>query len=319
VTASQRDRFEQLVSQIAPQSKLLRTWPLKGGISAEMTAFEIEHPDGQTTKLIVRRPGDEDLKRNPRAAEDEFELLRTLQSTDLATPKPYHLDPSGEIFPTPCLVIEYVEGEMEFCPSDLSAYAHQLATHLAKIHRVDLSVLDLSFLPRQANGCTENLSLRTAEVDGSLDAERIRDALASAWPLPQRNASALLHGDFWPGNLLWQKGRLVAVIDWENAKLGDPLADLANCRLEIAWIFGIEAMQAFTEHYQSVMALDYADLPYWDLCAALRLIHLADPNLAEWATSFAPLGRPDITEQTMREHLQWFIEQAFETLAAEDH
>ena len=70
-------------------------------------------------------------------------------------------------------------------------------------------------------------------------------------------------------------------------------------------------MQAFTEHYQSVMTLDYADLPYWDLCAALRMIRLVGPHLAEWAASFAPLGRPDITEQTMRAHLHWFIRQAF--------
>ena len=26
----------------------------------------------------------------------------------------------------------------------------------------------------------------------------------------------LLHGYLWPGNLLWQDGRLVAVVDWEG-------------------------------------------------------------------------------------------------------
>ena len=39
-------RFERLVQKLAPTSKLLRVWALKGGISAEMTAIEIETPDG---------------------------------------------------------------------------------------------------------------------------------------------------------------------------------------------------------------------------------------------------------------------------------
>jgi aminoglycoside phosphotransferase (APT) family kinase protein len=33
--------------------------------------------------------------------------------------------------------------------------------------------------------------------------------------------------------VLWRDGRIVAVIDWEDAQVGDPLADLANTRLEL--------------------------------------------------------------------------------------
>ncbi len=107
----------------------------------------------------------------------------------------------------------------------------------------------------------------------------------------------------------------MAVIDWEDAKLGDPLTDLAISRLDMVWIFGIEAMNTFTDHYKSMMAIDYSNLPYWDLSAALRLIRLAGSNLAEWAAFFLPFGRPDITEQTMREDYKLFITQAFEKLA----
>ncbi|HEX6386312.1 MAG TPA: phosphotransferase, partial [Anaerolineae bacterium] len=121
-----------------------------------------------------------------------------------------------------------------------------------------------------------------------------------------------LHGDFWPGNTLWQDGRLVAVIDWEDAKLGDPLVDLAISRLDIVWIFGIKAMNSFTDYYQSMMAIDYSNLPYWDLCAALRLVRLAGSNLAVWAAYFSPFGRHDITEQTMMESYRFFVGQALE-------
>jgi aminoglycoside phosphotransferase (APT) family kinase protein len=316
MTLSQESqKFEQLVQKIALQGRLLRTWPLKGGVSARMTALEIECPDGQTRRMIVRRPGDGAHKQNPRAARDEFKLLQALQSAGLATPMPYHLDRSGHVFSAPYLVIEYIDGQLEFAPSNLADYILQLAAHLARIHTLDGSDLDLSFLPRQTKGCHENLGRRPTHTDRSLDKGRIRDTLTSLWPLPQRNASVLLHGDFWPGNVLWQDDRLVAVIDWEDAKLGDPLADLAISRLDVAWIFGIEAMNAFTHHYTSRMAIDYTDLPYWDLCAALRLVRLTGSHFAAWAAFFPPFGRHDITEQTMRENYKFFVAQAFAGLA----
>ena len=277
-----------------------------------MTAFEIERPDGQTRRMIVRRPSDGALKRNPHAAADEFKLLQITQFLGLATPTPYHLDGSGKIFATPYLVIEYIEGKPEFAPSNLAYYIFQLAAHLAKIHSVDCSNLDLLFLPKKGNRCPEICRRRPAAVDTSLDEGRIRDALESIVPLSQRNPSVLLHGDFWPGNVLWRENTLVAVIDWEDARLGDALTDFAISRLDIAMIFGIDTMNCFTHHYQLAMSLDYTNLPYWDLCAALRLVRLADSDLAKWAAFFRPFGRHDITEQTMRENYRFFVTQAFE-------
>ena len=66
-----------------------------------------------------------------------------------------------------------------------------------------------------------------------------------------------------------------------------------------------------------MMAIDYTNLPYWDLCAALRLIRLAGSDLAEWAAFYPPFGRHDITEQTIRENYGYFVAQAFETLAVQ--
>ncbi len=87
--------------QLPQNSKLLRTWELKGGISAQVTALEIELSSRQTKKMIVRQHGDMDLKYNQHIAANEFKLLQLLQSVGLSTPMPYHLDQSGEIFSTP--------------------------------------------------------------------------------------------------------------------------------------------------------------------------------------------------------------------------
>jgi hypothetical protein len=62
--------------------------------------------------------------------------------------------------------------------------------------------------------------------------------------------------------------------------------------------------------------IDFSNLPYYDLYAALRLVRLAGSDLAGWAAFFAPFGRPDITEQSIRNDYHFFINQAFDLLAA---
>src|SRR4051812_19195965 len=121
------DRFEQLIRKIEPRSRLLRAWELKGGVSAQVTALEIELAGGHTRKLVVRKHGPTDLERNPNIAADEFRLLQTLQSAGLPAPRPYHLDQSGDLFPTPYVVLEYIEGEPDFAPSDLHGCLLKLA------------------------------------------------------------------------------------------------------------------------------------------------------------------------------------------------
>lgn len=298
------DKFHQLLQKLEPQSKLLRTWSLTGGVSAQVTALEIEQGDGQTKKMIVRRHGEIDLNQNPQIAADEFRLLQILYAAELATPAPYYLDQSCEFFPTPCIVVEYLEGTTDFAPPDLDGYILQLATHLSRIHGVDSTRHDLSFLPDQQELITKKLREQPARLDDTLDEGRVRATLEAAWPPPQLNPSVLLHGDYWPGNTLWKDGQLVAVIDWEDAKRGDPLADLGNSRLEVMWAFGIDAMDAFTQYYASMTATDVTNLPYWDLCAALRPAF----RIAEWAGDV-------VTEQRMRAGHRLFITQAFDKLA----
>lgn len=289
------NEFEQIVQKLHPLNRLLYTRPLTGGVSAQVTALEVHQPDGQMKKLVVRRYGETDLKHKPHIAADEFRLLHHLKAAGLPVPAPYLFDESGAIFPFPYIVVEYIGGKTDFAPADSDNFFHQMTVQLARIHRIEA----LPFLPAL------ELGERPAKLDDSIGEGRIRDYLESVWPFPQHNKSVLLHGDFWPGNLLWDNGQLVAVIDWEDAKTGDPLADLANARLEILWAFGSEAMTRFTHSYQSITAIDLTNLPYHDLHVALRPAF----KIAEWAAA-------DDAAKTMREKLNWFTGQAFDALTA---
>jgi aminoglycoside phosphotransferase (APT) family kinase protein len=78
----------------------------------------------------------------------------------------------------------------------------------------------------------------------------------------------LLHGDFWPENLLWQQGAVAAVVDWEDAALGDPLSDVAASRVELRYKFGKGSMRRFTEAYAKHHKVDRARLALWQVYVA---------------------------------------------------
>ncbi|NIS35883.1 MAG: phosphotransferase, partial [Actinobacteria bacterium] len=74
--------------------------------------------------------------------------------------------------------------------------------------------------------------VREDELDASIREDEIVPLLRDRWPFPAPNPDALLHGDFWMGNVVWDGDEIAAVIDWEEACVGDPLADLAGARLD---------------------------------------------------------------------------------------
>lgn len=54
--------FEAICQRIAINAKLVRLWPLVGGVSACIDALEIEMPNGLNRIFVVRRPGETQWK-----------------------------------------------------------------------------------------------------------------------------------------------------------------------------------------------------------------------------------------------------------------
>lgn len=217
--------------------------------------------------LVLLGHSARDRQANPDIARDEFRLLKILSSAGLAVPKPLLVDADCAF---PFLITDFVEGETRFAAADLPAFCDQLADILSNIHRLSLDQHDLAFLPTQGAAIEKRLRETQADTYG------IRDALRAGLPRLQSNGAVLLHGDFWLGNLLWRADKLTAIIDWEDAMLGDPLADLGKSRLEALWALGAQAMDLYTAAYKARNpALDYSSLPFWELWGALRLSHFA--------------------------------------------
>ncbi len=290
-----RDRYERLAQVLRPGSEVIHWWALKGGVSAHVTAVELALPDGGTERIVTRRHGAIDKGHNPDIATTEYRVLEAVHAAGLAVPAPLLLDQPGEIFGEPCLVTAFVDGSTDVPPGQLTDALRQMASYLARLHAIDIEAAGLPALPRRDDPTANTMRYLP---DGPLG-QRIRSAHASHGPITPPNRPALLHGDFWPGNVMWRNGELAAVLDWEDAAIGDPISDLAGSRNELVWKYGLDARERFTELYLSMTSIDLANLPFWEISGAAGAMAL----MGEWGLD------PEI-EADMRRKSEWLIDRA---------
>lgn len=269
--------------------------PLDGGMSAVMLLVDTE--DGC---FVVRFPSEELRAHFDDPAGHEWSILEGVQASGLPGPEPLRLadGPDGRF-----LILRHMPGQATAATEDPVAYTNQMAEALAQVHHADLSLFPT------LTGMKPKWSPPPQPWSQNLREPEVIYALL-AWGDPPLQNSVLRHGDFWPGNLLWEDGQLTGIIDWENALLGPASADVGLSRLDVAWVFGFDVMESYTEACLALNPAAGEDLLYWDLRACLRPMH----NLAEWAGPYASLDRPDITFDSMRTVLLEFVDRALRRL-----
>lgn len=95
------------------------------------------------------------------------------------------------------------------------------------------------------------------------------DELITAHGLPP-GETVFVHGDVWPGNLIWSDDSIAALIDWKTAGVGAPGVDLGELRKQVAMAFGSEAPGHVIEGWEHIMRTKASDVAYWDAVAALN-------------------------------------------------
>lgn len=265
---------------------------LSGGAIQQNWLLRLD--DAAGTELVLRRDAAAGVaESHGRAA--EFALLRAAQAAGVMVPAPMALCTDRDVVGGPFLLMAKCEGigfgprvvkDLALAP-DREALAGRLGAELARLHRIAPPRPDLAFLGPPPDYPAQ------AEID------RVRaglDALGAArpgleWALrwAERHAPAtarvvLTHRDFRTGNYLVDARGLSAILDWEFAGWGDPMADLgwfcAAC-----WRFGRADLEAggiaprapFYAGYEEVAGtpVDDAAVRYWEVVAHLRWATIA--------------------------------------------
>src|SRR5271165_5362894 len=195
---------------------------------------------GGDRRLVLRRPPLGHVLPTAHDMSREFRVLSALSGTRVPVARPLALCDDADVIGAPFYLLEHVPGMVLRTRQDTARLTEPqardlsegLADMLAAIHGVDLAATGLGGLGRGAGYLRRQLDRWQRQWDLSVTREvpgyaelvaRLTDAL------PPEGETTLVHGDFRLDNVLVTVSpdpQIAAVVDWEMATLGDPLADL---------------------------------------------------------------------------------------------
>ncbi|MBT3269144.1 phosphotransferase [Candidatus Poribacteria bacterium] len=226
------------------------------------------------TRLVLKTYENPDLDREAKARR-EFRALQMLREADVPTPEPIWLDDRGALLGAPAIASGFIDGVEPNCDEDAVAYATAAAAMLARIHRTAICDSDMPIL---MDGNAECVWFLKAGVPDYMHThphgELLWHAIADMHAQTTSTSRALLHTDFWTGNVLWDGRDIVAVLDWEEAAYGDPAIDVAYCRMDMHLNgMGSAIADQFLRRYEEAAGRPVEHLALWELAAAVRPMH----------------------------------------------
>jgi aminoglycoside phosphotransferase (APT) family kinase protein len=213
-----------------------------------------------STGVVLRRPPRGPLPPSAHDVLREARLLGALEATRVRTPRVLAACDDPTVIGAPFYIMEHVPGDVitDTVPPPLDTdeqrgrIADQLVEALVELHAADWTTLGLEgfgkptgYLERQLRrfgGLWEHN--RTREIE---EMEQVGRWLAAN--LPQSPPATVVHGDYRLGNTLFVEqapARLAAILDWEMATIGDPLADIGY--MMIHWVQADDPPSRFTLH-----------------------------------------------------------------------
>jgi len=260
-------------------------------LQANVPGFEppfglTKFPSGQSnpTYKISAASGDYVLRRKPfgpllpsaHAVDREYRLLSTLHPLGFPVPRPLAICIDADVIGAIFYVMELAKGRPyangalpEFDPATRRRMYDQLIDTLADLHAIDPQAAELGDFGKPGNYFERQVARWTRQYrDSQTDFVPEMERLISFLPetLPEQSRTSIVHGDYRIDNVVFDgDGTLTAVLDWELATLGDPVADFSYFAMQ--WVMpadggaalggldldalGIPSLDAISERYRS--------------------------------------------------------------------
>ena len=227
------------------------TRALRGGTASAVHLLKVDTTAGGTHRAVLRRYVRPELNlEEPDMAEHEARALMFVANLDVPTPSLLAADTSGDEAGVPAVLMSWLPGSVRWWPPDTERWLTGLAALLPLIHAAPLP--PPGTIPPYA-------PYPQASYQPPAWAHRPRmweRAVEICHQPTPAGPHAFVHRDFHPGNVLWQRRTVTGVVDWPNASIGPPSADVGHCRANL-FPYGPAAVSRFTQAWQDLTGATY--------------------------------------------------------------
>lgn len=256
---------------------------------------DVERPDGSHRPLFVRVASAGDPMNSPETLVKEAQLAGLLADAGIRVARLVGARPELLL-----AVYERLPGRSDITaisPADQQAVYERFIEALGAVHRLDIDALAL-------DGWIRPATAREA-AEAGLDAlnqnyiARLSSPQATGEPSPlvayglrwlrerapdHIDRVTLVHGDAGTPNFLYDGGDITGIIDWEWARIGDPMEDLGNAALH-AVFHPSGDWPALLSHYErsSGIPVDDDRVEYWRAHMAVRSVVALHTATAVWS------------------------------------
>ncbi len=278
------------------------------GFAGPMTVADFKGGQSNPTYRLTTPGGSYVLRRKPpgtllpsaHAVDREYRILHALADTGVPVPRTFLLCEDESVVGTMFYVMDFLDGRILFDPrlpevnsnTERAAMFDAMNQVIAALHTVDYKAVGLGDFGREGGYVARQIGrwskqYKASETD-TIDAmERLVEWLPAH--LPAHDETTLVHGDYRLDNLIFHptEPRVIGVLDWEIATLGNPLADFAYHVM--AWrvspdefrglrevdtkALGIPDEAAYTAAYAQRTGRDA--LPDWEFYMAYNLFRMS--------------------------------------------
>lgn len=293
-------------------------WERIGDGQSNVT-YSIRRADHQ---LVLRRGPRPPLPKSTHDMVREARIQHALGEAGVPVPKILGICDDESVLGVPFYVMSFLDGEIitDTVPTALDSRDQREATSAAAVdallslHSVDLNTSGLSSFGRPEGYLRRQVGRFAGLWEQSTTRHLPEVAQLAEWldaTLPDSAAAAMVHGDYRLGNVMFARtapARVVALLDWEMATLGDPLADLgyltatygetgfAVTPLELTPVTreeGYLRRDDLVERYAAAGAdLPYENLPWYQALALWKAAVFCEAIYTRWLHG----ERPDDTE-----------------------
>lgn len=292
--ADRRAALEAFVAREtgARSARILHEQRLMGGAIQDNWALVIEFEGGRLDgrqELVLRTDAPSGVAASW-DREREFRILQVVYQAGIAVPEPVAYCGDAGILGRPFYLMRRVPGEARaarllrepLVQARGEEIVRQVAREMAKLHAIRPPHPGLAFLPLpEPDPARARLALYRRWLDELGAAEPVVEyalrRLEQAPPAGQQ--VVLVHADLRTGNIMIDRGALVAILDWEFAAWSDPHEDLGWFCARY-WRFGVDDREAgglaprrvLVEAYEQAAGrrVDPTALAFWEVIANVR-------------------------------------------------